>query len=234
MGIAVVVLVLQSLTADVISIEPLSVPKIFADNGYTADVARERLRDAINNFAANSSTMPTPGLALTSELPKITIPKFEISVDAIGTLVRSVFHFGRSRDISGEFILRDDLVWLRLRVNEKPVFESHGVPPSNVDELLASAAPKILEEIQPYLVAANIYNQKPDDAVERADDLIARFPETDVNAQWSLVLKASYFLDRRDYKSAEPLCRRAIRLNSRNAGAHYDLGACVDGARENT
>jgi tetratricopeptide (TPR) repeat protein len=229
LGIAALVFIVRSITADVVTIEPISVPKAFAKNGYTADVASQRLRDALNNFAVRTgSSMQSPNLALTSELPKITVPKMEISLDTAAALVRELFHFGNSRDISGEFIQEDNLVWLRVRINGREVYSSaNGVDPKKLNDLLDAAAPKVIEDIQPYLVASALYKDNPEQALETADSIITRLPESNINVQWSLILEGNYFMDHGDFNKAETLLRKAIKLNSNNAAAHYNLGVVL-------
>jgi tetratricopeptide (TPR) repeat protein len=219
-------------SADFVSIEPISVPKIFAENGYTPDVASQRLRDALESFARNTgSSMQSPSLAVTSEFPKITVPKVDISVDTVAALIRNVFHIGSSRDISGEFVLQDNLVWLRVRLNGREVFASqNGVAPSKLDDLLSTAAPYIVQEVQPYLIATSFYKEgNPEKAIEIAESIISRFPESDINVQWSLVLKAKYFLELLEPKGAEAeaLLRRVLDLNPRHEAAHYNLGVAL-------
>jgi tetratricopeptide (TPR) repeat protein len=231
-GVAIVVLLLRSVSADFVSIEPISVPKIFAENGYTPDVASQRLRDALNSFAKNTgSSMQSPSLAVTSEFPKITVPKVDVSLDTAAALIRNVFHIGSSRDISGEFVLQDNLVWLRVRLNGREVFASqNGVTPSKLDDLFATAAPYIVQEVQPYLIATSLYKEgNPEKAIEIAENIISRFPESDINFQWSLVVKAKYFLDLPEPKGAEAeaLLRRVIDLNPRHEAAHYNLGVAL-------
>ena len=59
-GLAAVIcgLVVQDLMRDVATIEPISVPKALADNGYTPEVAGHRLRDALNSYASQSRSGP--------------------------------------------------------------------------------------------------------------------------------------------------------------------------------
>src|SRR5947209_13666052 len=49
--ILIFIIVLQDLSEDLVTIEPISVPKIFSENGYTPEVASRRLRDALSNYA---------------------------------------------------------------------------------------------------------------------------------------------------------------------------------------
>ena len=51
------ILIVQDLKRDVVTIEPIEVPKALSDSGYTPGVAGYRLRDALNAYAG----APAPG-----------------------------------------------------------------------------------------------------------------------------------------------------------------------------
>jgi len=239
--VAIVILffVAQSFTGDVVTLEPLSVPKTFSESGYTAEVASQHLRDALNNFVENTgSGMQGPNLALRGELPTIIVPKVGLSVDAIVSAVRGLLHYGSHRQISGEFTVRGKLVWLRLRVDGRKVYDSpRGVDPESPDELLAEATPSLIEEIRPYLVASSLYDSDPAQASEKAERIIARvsspetsrrLPESDGNVVWSYVLKGKYFIDElQEPVKAEEAFRKALKLDSRSWAAHNNLGSAL-------
>jgi tetratricopeptide (TPR) repeat protein len=235
-ALVILLFVAQSFTGDLVTLEPLSVPKTFSESGYTAEVASQHLRDALNNFIEDAgSSMQGPNLALPDERPTIIVPKVGLSVDAIVSAVRGLLHYGSHRQISGEFTLRGKLVWLRLRVDGRKVYESlKGVDPESPDELLAEAAPALIEEIRPYLVASGVYDSDPVQALEKIERIIARvsspetsrrLPESDGNVVWSYVLKGKYFGEKvQQPVKAEEALRKALKLDSRNWAAHYNLG----------
>jgi tetratricopeptide (TPR) repeat protein len=245
-GIIICILVVQELSRDLVTIEPISVPRTFADNGFTPEVASHRLLDAIGNFprtiTANSSrqiddlpsSMQILNITPRDELQDFVVPTIGLSLNAIVSSIRSVLHSASGQSISGEIILHDNLAWLRLRVDGQPVFTSAtGVAPENLDQLLASAAPAVIEKIKPYLAAVALYHDHPAEAVEKAQDIIdrvtasdvnARLKETDANVEWSYILMGRYHGDRRDYVQAEKYLRKAIALNWSNWTAHADLG----------
>ena len=244
-GIIVCILVVQELSRDLVTIEPISVPKAFADNGFTPEVASHRLLDAIGNFPrtirTNSSrqlddipsSMQALNITPRDELQDFVVPTIGLSLNAIVSSIRSVLHSASGQRISGEIILHDNLAWLRLRVDGQPVFTSTtGVAQENLDELLTAAAPAVVEKIKPYIAAAALYHERPDEAVEKALDIIdrvtasdanARLNETDLNVEWSYVLMGNYHSGRRDYVQAEKFLRKALALNWSNWTAHADL-----------
>ena len=219
------VLVAQDLARDVVTIEPISVPKTLSDNGYTPEVASHRLLDAVNQYARvnrASKLMDSLSIASRDELPDFVVPKIDLSLNALVSSIRSVLHYGSGHRISGEFFLRDKLA-LRLRVDGQQVFSS-GFDSENPDELLASAAHAVTEKIQPYVGAIALYNDHPEQAVEKADDIIARLKESDVNVQWAYMLKGDYLYDQGNYAESEKVLRTAVSLNWSNPAPHISLG----------
>lgn len=122
-AIAVVVIatiVFQGLTQHATVIKPISVPKDLADSGYTAEVAGQRLRDAMAEYMGNiHAHKRSPDIALHGELPSIMVPTVGISLDAIVSSVRTLLRSTRSRTIGGEITVRDKLLWLSLRLDDQ-------------------------------------------------------------------------------------------------------------------
>jgi tetratricopeptide (TPR) repeat protein len=226
--IVIGVLVLEELARDVVTIEPISVPKTLADNGYTPEVASRRLHDAITHYASINragAMMEQLNITPSDELPDFIVPKVDLSVNALVSSIRSVLHYGSGRRISGELILHDKLA-LHLRVDGLIVYSS-GFISENPDDLLATAAPAVTEKIQPYVNAAALYRDHPEQALEKADDIIARLEESDVNVQWAYMLKGDYSYDHGNYAEAERWQRKAISLNWSNPMPHNSLGRAL-------
>jgi tetratricopeptide (TPR) repeat protein len=232
-GILVVSLVVKDLSADLVTIEPISVPKMFSENGYTAEVASRRLRDALGDYATKAKTsMQSPNITPRDELPNIVVPKIDLSLDTIVSAIRSFLNYGSRRAISGELTIRGKLAWLRLRVDGQEVYSSqNGLDPDNFDELFAAAVPAIMERIRPYLVAAVAYDSDPMLAMQKADDIIARLPDNDINVQWSYVLKGIYFERQKDSEQGEKAFRKAISLNRNHHVAYVNL--CISLRQQN-
>jgi tetratricopeptide (TPR) repeat protein len=231
LGIAVVIILAQSIVTEVVNIEPISVPKLFVDNGYTSDVASQRLRDALTRFAKRTgSSMQTPHLALTSELPKINVPKVDISLDTATALVRNLLHLRNTHNVSGEFVLQNDTIGLRLRIDGQEIFTgtTTGFDLTKLDVLLDVAAPSVAREIRPYLIASATYKDDPDRALQMAQSIIARLPASDVNVQWSYILEGKYYLDRHNPILAENSLRQAVKIDHTNAAAHYSLAVALE------
>jgi len=222
------VLVVEDLSRDVVTIEPIAVPKTLADNGYTPEVASHRLRDAINHYASvnrAASLIEELNIAPSDELPDFVIPQIGLSLNAVVSSIRSVLHYGTGRRISGELILHDKLA-LRLRVDGQHIYSS-GFDAENPDDLLLSAMPAVMEKIQPYIAALAFYREHPEQAVEKAEDIIARSAESDANVQLAYMLKGEYFYDHGNYTEAERWLRKSVSLNWSNPAPHNSLGRAL-------
>jgi len=219
-------IIVRGLTEHVTVIQSLSVPKSLADGGYTPEVAGQRLRDALQEYVKSTNThMRSPDVALHGELPDIVVPSVGISLDAIMTSIRTMLRSTRSRAIGGEFTIIHDKLWLRLRLDGREIYANDkGVDISDPDSLLADAAPKVLDEIQPYFLAAALSIRDPDGALAKADDIIAKLPETDANVAWSYNLKGSLLQQRDKLDAAVEALNAAIRIDRYLAVAYINLG----------
>src|SRR5450631_4223208 len=66
---------LQSVSKKIISIEPISVPQVLVANGYTPDVAAERLEGVLIDIVNRvRSKQGGPDVAMQTDLPSIVVP----------------------------------------------------------------------------------------------------------------------------------------------------------------
>ena len=232
----IVGLIVRDLTRDVVTIEPISVPTALAEAGYTPEVASHRLRDAINGYGSVNNTIALSDKAnfnsnldlniyARDEMPDFVVPTIGLSLNAIVSSIRSVLHYRSGAAISGELVFREKFA-LRVRVDGRQVFSS-GFDSDNPDELMARAAPAIMEVIKPSVNAVVQFRDHRQQSLMRADDIIARFEESDVNVQWAYMLKGNDLLDHGDYAQAESMYRKAISLNWSNPQPHNQLGLAL-------
>jgi tetratricopeptide (TPR) repeat protein len=223
--IAIAVLVVQDFSRDVVTIEPISTPKAFAEAGYTPEVASRRLHDVLNSYAEHAGSNMPMHVAQSGELPDFIVPKLDLSLHAIVVSVRSALHYRESQRISGEFTRQGKLT-LRIRVDGHEVYSGTNAS-DDPDALLAAAAPQVMDKIRPYLVALTMFHKDPVRAIkatEKADEIIARLGETDINAQWLYLLKGQAAFIQNKLKEAESFDRKAIELGWPNWVAHNNLG----------
>jgi tetratricopeptide (TPR) repeat protein len=224
--VIVATILVQGLTQSATVFEPISVPKSLADSGYTPEVASRRLRDAIDKYATSANTqMKNPEFALHGDLPNIIVPTVGISLDAVVTTMRTLLRSTRSRSITGEFTIKDKLLWLHLRLDGHELYVStEGGDPEKPDDLLAAAIPKILEVVRPYFVAVAQHRKDPEHSLETVTALIGRLPESDENVPWLYNLKGNIYRERHNDTDAAKAYNKALSLNASLPVAHLNLG----------
>jgi tetratricopeptide (TPR) repeat protein len=220
------VLLWKALTQKTIAIAPIAVPKMLAENGYTADVAAQRLRDALNNVVAEARTRKEgPGVVLHADLLSIVVPAIGLSLETIAAEIRTFFRIKGRWNISGEFTIAEKRLWLRLRMNGIDFFTSpNGVDPERPDDLLVPAAEKVYELADPYIAAASLRDHDPGKSLEIARRIIADRPETDPIVPWAHNLIGNRLWDLHKTEEAIAEYRKAIELDPREAMHHNNLG----------
>ncbi len=84
--IVIGVLVVEELARDVVTIEPISVPKTLADDGYTPEVASRRFarcHHALRQHQPGGALMEQLNITPSDELPDFIVPKVDLSINAL-------------------------------------------------------------------------------------------------------------------------------------------------------
>jgi tetratricopeptide (TPR) repeat protein len=244
-GLLVVVpaLIVQEVMRDVVTIEPIEVPKALSDKGYTPGVAGHRLRDALNAYAEASS----PGndstssnldsiayddaslnsnldltVAAPNKVPDVVVPQIGLSLNAVVSSIRSALHM-TGYTISGELTLQDSKYALRVRIDGRQVF-STSYEAENPDDLMAKAAPKVMDIIRPAAHAMAQYSVRNEEGLLKADEIIARHDKSDINVQWAYLLKGKHALKHGNFDEAEQMFSKAGSLNWSSEQPHIQLG----------
>jgi tetratricopeptide (TPR) repeat protein len=236
LSVVICVLIVREVIRDVVTIEAISVPKALADSGYTPEVASHRLRDALNSYASQNRIGPFVdeknlksnqdlNIAARDELPDFVVPQIGLSLNAIVSSIRSVLHYRTGPAISGEVIMRDKYA-LRVRVDGREVFSS-GFDAENPDDLMIKAAPAITEIIKPSVNAIVLYRDHRQQSLLKAEDIIARYDEQDLNVQMAYMVQGNHALDTQNYADAEAKFRKAITLHWSNPQPHIQLGVAL-------
>jgi tetratricopeptide (TPR) repeat protein len=156
-------LLFQDIKRHSVSISDVSVPKELVDRGYSPTVAAFRLRDALDNYASGAKTrMRSAPFYLSDEEPTVVVPTLGLPLDFVAdTTARLLGIPGRER-VSGEFTETRNTLWLRLRLNDRLLFDRHRsigrgeATFGDADALLSAAAPALFQATQPYIVAAHL------------------------------------------------------------------------------
>ncbi|MFZ3328221.1 MAG: tetratricopeptide repeat protein, partial [Methylocella sp.] len=227
----IAVLLWQALIKKTIAIAPISVPKMLAESGYTADVAAQRLHDALNKVVKYARTRKKgPEVTLQADLPNIVVPTIGLSLESIAADIRTFFPIARRSNISGELTIAQKQLWLRLRINGQDFFTSpNGADPERPDDLLLPAAEKVFEWVDPYIVAASLSQRDPGKCLEIARRIIANGPKTDPSVPWAHNLVGYVLIAQHKTEEAIAEYQEGIKLDSRDAWPHGALGNALRG-----
>lgn len=241
-------LIAQELRSDLITIEPIGVPKTLSDAGYTPEVAGYRLRDALNAYAgasdagddgtrlnSNLSSVAHDDDSLNSnvdlsisaghELPNIAVPQIGLSLPAIASFIRSGLGM-TGHTISGEVTGRGNKYALRLRIDGRQVFSSEQETESP-DVLMKNAAPAVMEIIRPAAYAMARYRERKEEALLKADQIIAKRDPSDINVQWAYLLKGKHALRNDRFEDAQQMFSKAVRSNANSEQPRIQLGVSL-------
>jgi len=135
----------------------ITVPKALEERGFTAEVAAQRLRDAMTQYVrAANARMKGTDIELRSDEPNIILPAVNLSLDTVISALRTFFRSSTRRNISGDITDSESKLWLRLRLNGKIFYTSSiGVSADHPEQLFDGIASKVLWQIHPYVVASD-------------------------------------------------------------------------------
>ncbi|SLN57843.1 Tetratricopeptide repeat protein [Roseovarius litorisediminis] len=151
-------------------IEEIGLPRKLSDMGYSGSVAAHRLWDAVQTIQDNSGTLkPQTSLMTASRQLDVVEPGTGISLQGLTQMLRELLGLKQTR-IAGEIICLDSdcasrSLALRLRVitdQGMQIVSAGEIGGQSVDEYFIASALKLLEKIDPYVVAAYYYDNPAD------------------------------------------------------------------------
>lgn len=150
-----IVLVIREIHQDTIEVAPIQVPTSLAETGLTPAVVALRLLDQIAaaERVVTSERVVRPHVELVGQKPDFNVPIAGISLRTLADIARNLIGIAPRR-VSGEIILNDDKLKLRLRLaGHGQIADIGGFAVNQVDELLAAGAPEVWRFVFPKLYA---------------------------------------------------------------------------------
>lgn len=241
-------LIAEELRSDLVTIDPIGVPKTLSDSGYTPEVAGYRLRDALNAYAEASapgddgarlnlnldsvahdddSLNSNVDLSISAghELPNIVVPQIGLSLREIASVIRSALGM-TGHAVAGEITGRGNKYALRLRIDGRQVFSSEEETDSP-DALMTNAAPAVMEVIRPAAYAMARYRERKEEALLKADQIIAKHDPSDINVQWAYLLKGKHALRNDKFVDAQEMFSKAVNSNANSEQPRIQLGVSL-------
>jgi tetratricopeptide (TPR) repeat protein len=209
-----------------LDVEAIGVPKRLAEDGFSAEVATQRLRDAIKAVQDTArTTMAKAEVGIHPSLSEVTIPKAGFSAESVAASIRRLLPESWHHEISGEFTSSGNDLSIRLRLNGQVVFSDTTTAPDAIDTLLKRGAFELVRRTQPYVAASSLYAEDKFTAAEAlADQIIATRPPDDENAIRAHNLKG-LLIASDPLKSEEAIKEfsTAIKLDPKFAAPRYNL-----------
>lgn len=228
--------ILQLSFADVIVIEPVSVPKSLADAGYTPEFVAARLGSAMKDVyhaAQTAKSFPTLASPSRDALDSIEVPQTKVSLRAFIDLVRYLTGI-RPTTVQGMIVQEGTSLRLAIQVQrrageapETGVFTS---PDNGVDLLLAKAAHFALRSLDPYIEARYLVtNGRSDEAVILARQAIHSYACDNRCRSMMYNLWGNVMADRHQDGAAIEKFRQAIACDPHNRLAQFSWITVLEG-----
>ena len=232
--VVIIVVLVKAVSQRTIVIEAIDVPESLADAGYTSEVAAKHLRDMLRKYAEDANTrMKTPNLALHGDLPQFVVPTVGLSFESVVAWVRTFFRRENRTNISGEFVIVDSKLRLRLRKNATVIYTTPSDAPSaKPDELYTAATSRIFAVTEPYYNAIELSHQDLKGGLEAAQQIIADWPPSSLSAIWAHNLMGTIWHKKRNLDKAIEEYQMAINIDSTFATAYYNLGLALREQRQ--
>jgi hypothetical protein len=218
----ILALIAQGVFANTISIHAITVPKALEERGFTAEVAAQRLRDAMTEFVRGANArMKGTDIELQSDEPNIIVPAVNLSLDTIISALRTFFRSSARRNISGDITDSESKLWLRLRLNGNIFYTSSiGVSPDHPEQLFDGVASRVFWQIHPYVVASEISYTDNAKALELVNLIVGEPSNPNEDVALSYNLKAIILRNRFQYDEGRKAAKKAVELDPRQANPH--------------
>ena len=209
------------------SIHAITVPKALEERGFTAEVAAQRLRDAMTEVVTGANAkMKGTDIELQSDEPNIIVPAVKHSLDTIISALRHSFVAAQgaiSRDITDSSRLA-----ARPSIKRQNLYTSLiGVSPDHPEQLFDGVASKVFWQIHPYVVASEISHTDNAKALELVNMIVGEPSNPNEDVALSYNLKAIVLRNRLQYDEGIRAAKKAIELDPRQANPHNTLGAIL-------
>lgn len=200
-----------SLTTSEVTFEPLTVPSIFADHGFTSEISTVRILDEVARInAVSTSTKDKKNLGVKQPGDQLAtlqaMPAFQgLDLRAIQSLIQNILGVKKEK-ISGEITFTKDkdkvLYHVRIRLLPQNNLLVNFTSYSETPDLIKEIALKLVEKLDP-AVAASFYrwNKDVDNALRMVDEALRNTEAYDDN--YALVGRAQIYIGRKKFDLAQ-------------------------------
>ena len=214
-----------------IVVEPFTVPPMMAEMGYTSEVVARQLVGAVNDINQRLNGNLEIELGIDDEPVELEVPHLGISLQSV---IDHVNRLRKRQVIRGEFVYADAQsreVSMHLRINGIPIGDIVPKPDTQVTDLIAAAARRVMMSLAPLILASYYYVQESPESWTEVRELIefmlANAPDAyhesrTINMRGSLRMEYENNIDSaiRDFK-------RAIDVDPKFAAPYNNWGVAL-------
>jgi tetratricopeptide (TPR) repeat protein len=240
LGLPLVFYIYREITRDVLIVDPIAVPKQLEEAGLTPQVMANRLGDKLQEIEKSTNTSVKKDVLGAGEqelaVPEIEIPGTKLGLRSVVEVGRSIFgrhpkHIGGdivlSENVSGVTTENDPVVVTAYFVQEQIGRQSLSdkINSGDVPDLVQRLAELALRQVNPYVLAANKYDQQQfDKAISIAEEMtldssLDRDHRVEAFNLWGNALD-----EEGKYEEAIPKFASAVELDPKYAYAYNGWG----------
>lgn len=218
--------VMNAITSDSVSLDPIKVPAPFEERGFTSDIATTRLLDEISIYqrqsASDKDRVSITGKNSADELEKLQAPVGGIDIKRVQGAIQDALGVRKER-ITGEITFTKD--------GDEPIYNVRlrRVPGNHVlldisakgdpGAVLKQTALAMIEVFDPH-IAANIYwRDRDEDNALRLIDVVLNNDRQD-DDKYSLSLRGNIHIAHKRFDAAQKDFDRIMQLDPKFAPAH--------------
>jgi tetratricopeptide (TPR) repeat protein len=219
--------VMNAVTTDSVSLDPIKVPAPFEERGFTSEIATTRLIDEIATYQRKSSSakdrVSITGKGSADELEKLQAPAVGgIDIKSIQKAVQDTLGVKKER-ITGEITFQkdgDDPVY-KVRLRRVPGnhvlldISAKGEP----EAVLKQTALAMIEVFDPHIAASIYWRNGDEDNALRLIDVVLN-NDSQADDKYSLNLRAYIHITRKRFDAAQADFERIMKLDPKFAPAH--------------
>ena len=222
--IAIIIAAYKSLNDEVVVVEPINMPKVLADRGYTPEVAAKRIIDEVVALTTGVKSLKSSRNLVTDwDATNIQLPAVGLNFNNFTNYLRMLFGIPYTK-VSGEVTLTGDTYALRLRIrnSNSNTAKYSTVLAKVIDDLLRSGAEEFVKGTDPYLLA--FYYQDIDPL--RARELITYCLQNDPvdDDIWAVNLTGALELKDGNLKDAIKYLNKARDMDPNFPTVYLNLG----------
>lgn len=203
---------------DAYSIQVFHVPKQLEESGFNGLVLAQKIMDEVALIKTDAGSIKNDSVKFDAALK----PEMDLSVMGVGLSNQTLMYYAKQllgkkdRTVSGELTTLGNDMTLTLRFSDANKIEVHNYADSldidkRIDQLLKSAAEKVLRWSDPYILAVYYYHQNRfDESLECARNILVERPK---EACWAYLAWGSVLVRQQNLEGGIEKFEKSLELN---------------------